>query len=141
MKPLANSPGQTRLRSMMFDVGDCLFLTLAGTLAVAAMRLVHELGWGFAITCVFGMGSAMAVQMLLAFCVSPILGSIETMTPSMVVAMASSMSQCALRLFGFELSWPASCGVGATVGAGMFVFVVAYGDVCKRSLRRVAPGS
>ena len=125
----------------MFDVGDCLFLTLTGTLAVAAMRLVNESDWGFAITCIAGMALAMAVQILLAFCVSPVLGSIETMTPSMVVAMASSMSACALHLFGFELSWPAACGVGAAVGAGMFVFVVAYGDVCKRTLRRASPGS
>lgn len=140
MKPVGDNPGQTWLRSIMYYVGDCLFLVIVGILAIVVMRLIHELGWGFAITCGAGMAAAMAVQALLAFSVAPILGSIETMTPSMVVAMASSMSECALHLMGCELSWPGYCGLGAAVGAGMFILVVTYGNVCKKSLRRAYPG-
>lgn len=128
-----------RLRSILFGVGDCLFLMLAGAAATLATHLVHRVDWGFAITCLAGMSAAMAVQALLAISVAPILGSIEAMTPSMVVAMASSMSECALHVIKRELSWPGSCGLGAAVGACTFVFVVAYGAACKRSLRRAYP--
>lgn len=140
MTPVGDNPGRTRLRSIMYDVGDCQFLVIVGILVIVATRLIHELGWGFAITCGAGMAAAMAVQAMLAFSVAPILGSIETMTSSMVVAMATSMSVCGLHLIGRELSWPGYCGLGAAVGAGMFIFVVTYGRACKKSLRRAFSG-
>jgi len=50
------------------------------------------------------------------------------------------MSLCGLHLIGHELSWIVSCGLGLAAGAGMFIFVAAYGVACKRSLRRAYPG-
>lgn len=103
------------------------------------MHLVHRLGWNFAVTLLVGMVVAMAVQTLLALFVTPILGSIESMVPSMVVAMTTLMAVCTLDGIGCGLSGAGCFQLGAALGAGMFLFIQVYGFLCRRSLRRAFP--
>ena len=128
----------SRLRSFLFSVGDSLFLITVGILAVTAMRLIDALAWHPAPTWVVGMGLAMLVQTLLAFAVAPILGSIESMVPSMPVAMICPMALELLEMIGLDLEWSGAVGFGAAFGFGMSLFVVAYGFACKKSLRRAS---
>jgi len=128
--------GGSRLQSILFGIGDCLFLVFVGAVTTVAMHLLHKLEWNFALTCFVGMLLAMAVQMLLALAVAPLLGSIESMVPSMVLAMLSPMSVCAAHLVGCELSWLACAALGAAFGLGMFLFIQTHGFFYRRSLCR-----
>lgn len=128
-----------RLRTVLFVLGDALFLVLVSVVATAMMHLVHELRWNFAFTLVCGMAVAMVVQVLLAVGVAPILGSIESMVPSMVVAMISPMAVCTLDLLGLQLHWRESVQVGVAVGLIMFLLIEAHGFMCRRWLRRAFP--
>lgn len=130
---------EARWRSILFGIGDLLFLVAVGIIATLVMHGMHQLGWNFTLTCVVGMAAAMLVQMLMAFCVAPVLGSIESMTPSMVVGMVSPMSVCTLHMFGNNPDCMVALVVGAVFGAVMFAFVELYGAVVKRSLRREYP--
>ena len=140
MESIRDNQGQQRLRSIMFGFGDCLFLLLVSTVATMAMHFIHQLGWNFAFIWLAGMAVAMVIQTLLALSVAPVLGSIESMVPSMVLAMVSPMSVCTLHLMGYDLSRSGCFGLGATFGVGMFLFIETYGCVYKRSLRRAFPG-
>ena len=126
-----------RWRSAAFAIGDGIFLTLIGAATTAAMHMMHELGWSFVPACLVGMAVAMIGQTLLSWFAAPLLGSIESMAPSMVVGMLAPMSVCTLHLLGCQPG-PWSCiALGATLGAGMFLFVQWYGAAYRRSLRRV----
>ena len=105
------------------------------------MYMMHECGWSFVVCMVLGMALAMVVQTLLAWCIAPILGSIESMVPSMVLAMISPMSICSARLLGFELDGPSALGVGMVFGLLMFGLVEAYGAACRRLFSRAFPES
>lgn len=130
---------KARWRTFLFSIGDLLFLVAVGMIATLVMHAMHQLGWNFAVTCLVGMVAAMLVQMLMAFCAAPLLGSIETMTPSMIVAMVSPMSVCTLHMFGNNPDCMVALVAGALFGAAMFVFVEIYGAVVKRSLRQAYP--
>lgn len=132
-------PRRRPIRFVLFAVGDCVFLALVGVAAVEASRVVHQLEWGLVVTCVLSMGAAMVLQALLAFCAAPILGSIECMVPSMVVAMVGSMSVCACHMAGYEFGFLGSLGLGAAFGMSMFLLIEAYGAVCRKLTRRVFP--
>ena len=116
-----------RLRTALFVFGDVLFLLLVSVVATTLMHLVHELGWNLAFTLICGMAVAMLIQMLLAFGAAPILGSIESMVPSMVVAMISPMAVCTLDVLGFQLHWRESAQVGVVIGLIMFGLRSAFG--------------
>jgi|CXWL01.1.fsa_nt_gi hypothetical protein len=128
-----------RRRAILFGIGDLLFLVAVGMVATVVMHAMHQLGWNFAVTSVVGMAAAMLVQMLMAFCIAPLLGSIESMTPSMVVGMISPMSVCTLHMFGHEPDGMVALIFGAIFGTAMFAFVEAYGAMTKRSLRSEYP--
>jgi hypothetical protein len=132
----ADPCGGGRLRSILFGIGDCLFLIFVGAVTTGAMQLLHKLGWNFAVTCFAGMLLAMIVQVLLALSVAPLLGSVEAMVPSMVLAMVSPMSVCALPLGGCDLNWALCAALGAAFGVAMFFFVHLHGFACRRSLGR-----
>lgn len=127
------------LRTAPFVFGDALFLLLVSVVATTLMHLVHELGWNLAFTLICGMAVAMLVQMLLAFGAAPILGSIESMVPSMVVAMISPMAICTLDLFGFQLHWRESVLAGVVVGLIVFGLIQVHGFMCRGWLRRAFP--
>jgi len=114
-----------------------LFLIAVGIATTLTMHHMHQLGWNFAVTCITGMAAAMLSQMLMAFCAAPLLGSIETMTPSMVVGMVSPMFICARHMVGVESSVAAAMILGTMSGAGMFVFVTIYAAMFRRFLRRL----
>ncbi|MBI5764775.1 MAG: hypothetical protein HZA51_14760 [Planctomycetes bacterium] len=118
-----------------------MFLVAVGMVASVVMHGMHQLGWNFAVTCVVGMAAAMLVQMLMAFCIAPLLGSIESMIPSMVVGMISPMSVCTLHMVGREPDCMVALVFGAIFGAAMFAFVKVYGVMVKRSLRRAYPAN
>ncbi|MCK6485888.1 MAG: hypothetical protein L6R00_17310 [Phycisphaerae bacterium] len=130
-----------RWRAVLFAFGDFLFLLGVGAVTTLVMHGMHQLGWNFALTCVLGMAVAMLVQMLMAFCAAPLLGSIETMTPSMVVGMVSPMSVCATHMFGRELDHMTATSAGAVFGLAMFAFLQIYGARVKRSFYRLYEGS
>lgn len=123
-----------RWRNTLFGIGDLLFLVAVGIVTTLVMHGLHQLGWNFAVTCIVGMTATMLVQMLMAFCAAPLLGSIETMTPSMVIGMVSPMSICTLHMFGCESSGATAIILGACFGAAMFIYVAIYGAKVKRSL-------
>lgn len=125
------------LRSVLYSVGDGLFLLTVGIVAAASMRFVGSLEWNSVITWIAGMGLAMLLQSLLAFAVAPLLGSIETMVPSMVVAMTCPMVLDFLEMMGADLGWSWSVSFGAGLGLAMFLFVEGYGVLCRKSFRRV----
>jgi len=106
---------------------------LVGAATTAGMHLAHDLNWNFAVTCLLGMLLAMTIQMPLAWLVAPVLGSIESMLPSMVLAMVSPMSVCAAHLTRCEMHWLSAAGLGATFGVGMFVIIQTQSRVCRRT--------
>lgn len=128
-----------RWRAILFGIGDLLFLVAVGMVTTLVMHGMHQLGWNFAVTCLVGMAAAMVVQMVMAFCISPILGSIESMTPSMFLGMVSPMAVCGLHLLGREPDCMAGLAIGATSGAAMFVFVQWYSIRCWSRLREFRP--
>ena len=132
-------PGRKRagFRSILFPVGDCLFLLVVGAVAAACMRLVDALEWNPVLTWVVGMALAMSAQTLLAFAAAPLLGSIETMVPSMVVAMICPMVLDILEMGGADVGWSWSIRCGAGLGLAMFLFVEGYDVLCRRSVHRV----
>lgn len=127
---------EARWRTILFGIGDLVFLVAVGMIATLVMHGTHQLGWNFAVTCVAGMVAAMLVQMLMAFFAAPLLGSIETMTPSMVVGMVSPMSVCTLHMFGCESNCTLALVLGAAFGTAMFLLVIIYGATVKRSLNQ-----
>lgn len=125
---------KARWRTILFGIGDLLFLVAVGVVTTLVMHGMHQLGWNFAVTSLVGMAAAMLIQMLMAFCAAPLLGSIETMTPSMIVGMASPMSVCTLHMFGCELNCTLALVLGAAFGAVMFILLIIYGAMVKRFL-------
>jgi len=118
----------------LFAAGDCLFLIAVGVASTLVMHATHQLRWPFAVAGVLGMIAAMAVQTLMAYAVAPLLGSIESMVPSMVVGMISPLSVCALHGFGHEPGHAAAFAAGTVGGVAMCVFVRAYGTRVRRTL-------
>ena len=135
-RPAPASTG-SRLRSILFFVGDGVFLVVVGAVAAVAMRLIDSLGWNAVLTWIVGMVLAMLAQTVLAFAAAPLLGSIETMVPSMVVAMICPMALDLLEMMGADLGWSWSIGFGAGLGLAMFLYVEGYGVRCRRSLHRI----
>lgn len=105
------------------------------------MHITHELDWGFAVCAALGMLAAMVVQTIAAWLIAPLLGSIESMVPSMVVAMVSPMSICGLHLLGAEPGHSWSLAQGAVFGLGMFLLVEVYGAACRRRFERYQSGT
>ena len=119
-------------RGILFFVADFVFLVLAAITATMAMHMIHQLEWPFIPTSMLGMVAAMLVQTVMAFAAAPLLGSIETMIPSMIVAMISPMTICALHLFGCESTWTMAALTGLAFAIGTFVFIQLYALSCKR---------
>lgn len=125
-----------RRRRLLFQAGDFAFLVCVGIAATFVAHMVHGIGWPFVPTCLLGMVAAMVVQTLLAVMAAPVLGSIESMAPSMIVAMASPMAVCAVHLVGREPTRFMAILVGGLVAMCMFVFIQFYGRSCSAALRK-----
>jgi hypothetical protein len=133
-------PEQRRLRSLVFSLGDGLFLGFVSVVSVVVMHLIHRLGWNLALALLCGMAVAMVIQVLLAMAVAPLLGSIESMIPSMVVAMISPMAVCAFDLMGVHLHWWELFALGMGTGLAIFLLIEIYGFRCKSRLSRFYSG-
>lgn len=123
---------QEHRRSLIFSLGDCLFLILVGVIASLTMHLIHMLAWQFVFTLVVGMTVTMTIQVVLALAVAPILGSIESMVPSMIVAMFIPMMVCLLDLMGINVSRSGDLVLGVAGGISGFVLLKAYGYRCRK---------
>lgn len=134
--PFATPPLRVQKLTLFFAVGDLVFLIAVGVVSTLVMQGIHHLAWNFAVTIVVGMAAAMVAQMLMAFCVAPLLGSIETMTPSMPIGMAGPMAVCALHVIGHETDLWTAVVVGAIFGGAMFAFVQIYAVQVKWKLNR-----
>jgi len=120
----------------LFLVTDLVFLILVGVAATLTMHLIHQLGWAFIPMCVTGMIAAMLVQTLMAFAAAPLLGSIESMVPSMIVGMVSPMTICVLHLFGCESTWALAAAIGSAFAVVTFTFIQLYARSFRDSLAR-----
>ncbi len=122
--------------SVLFALADALFLMVVGSASNSVMHLVHTLEWNFALTFVVGKAAAMGAQMALSVLLAPLLGSIETMVPSMIVGMLSPMQLCALELAGYRPMGTTGVLAGAMFGLVTFVGLQCWGWRRSRSLRR-----
>lgn len=142
IESVIESRWQKKRRALIFSCGDGLFLILVGVAASLIMDLVHGLImnfvdsriWHLVLSLVVGMSFAAIVQTLLAFCVAPILGSIESKVPSMVAAMIIPMFICLLALVGINESLSGASALGAVGGIGIFILIQAFGYKCRKSL-------
>ncbi len=119
---------------ILFFVADFVFLVLASVGATLAMHMIHMLEWPFVPTSLIGMVAAMLVQTVMAFAAAPLLGSIETMVPSMIVSMLSPMSICLLHLFGCESNWIIVVVAGSGFAIATFAVIQMYARSCGRTL-------
>ena len=113
-----------RLHARLFAAGDLAFLTIIGAGTNAAMLLVHSFRWNCIATLIVGMTAAMVIQMVLATLAAPLLGSIETMVPSMVVGMLGPMLICVWDPFTGGITYTVAAFSGAA--SGMFVFAALH---------------
>ena len=125
-----------RLRQVSFALGDCIFLMTVGVLAAAAMLFADTFECNGVLRSFAGMALAMLVQTLLALIVAPLLGSIETMTPSMVVAMGTPMILEAWGMLGLELAERTALPLGAALGLFAFLLLELYGVRCRTYFQR-----
>lgn len=100
------------------------------------MHLVHAFEWNFGLTMVLGMVAAMGVQMVLAVLAAPVLGSIETMVPSMIVGMLGPMQLCAIELVGYHATRATGVLAGAAFGLAIFIVLRLWGRSRGHSLRQ-----
>lgn len=127
-----DTPRRRRSRTIGIAIGDLLFLTIVGAATLAAMHLAHMSEWGFVVEMAIGMGVAMLVQFALAWLAAPLLGSIETMVPSMLVGMLAPMSLCLLHASGCALTWGETLGMGAASGVLAMALLWFYSTSCRR---------
>lgn len=122
-----------------FHVGDAVFLAAVGAESGVVMQWLHQLAWNFLVLSLLGMAAAMGIQMLMAFGLSPLLGSIETMAPSMVVAMIVPMLVDVAELSGWMFGRFDAAAFGAASGFLFFVYLEWYGAIFRRRLVRAWP--
>lgn len=134
----ANNEGVVRsrmsLREIAFGGGDLVFMVGVTATAAWAMNIGHQPQWGVAVGIVVGMSLAMLAQTALALAAAPVLGSIETMVPTMVAAMVGSTAVCLFHLIGWEPTAATALQLGAGFGIIVFCLVKAYGWSFRRSL-------
>jgi len=124
-----------------FRIGDALFLGVVGAESGVVMQVLHQSEWNFFAVSLLGMAAAMGVQMLLSFGLSPLLGSIETMAPSMVVAMVVPMLVDVAEIMGWMLGRFEAGFLGAAFGLLFFGYLAWYGSVVRRWLARAWPAA
>lgn len=121
-------------RGIFFFLVDFVFLVLVSIAATLVMHMIHMFEWSFVPTSLIGMIAAMLVQTVMAFAAAPLLGSIETMVPSMIVAMLSPMSICLLHLFGCESTWMMAVVAGSGFAIATFAVIQLYARSYARTL-------
>ncbi|MBI4570201.1 MAG: hypothetical protein HY719_17555 [Planctomycetes bacterium] len=130
-----------RIRAAAFATADGMFLSAVGAVATLVMHWTHESDWPLAVCMLVGMAAAMVVQTVMALLATPLLGAIETMVPSMAVAMIAPMSVCLFHMVGREPAMGEAILMGACFGVGMFVFLLLHGAICRRRVSRFVPAN
>lgn len=126
--------GRKGIGGFLFLCGDAVFLAAVGAESGAVMQWLHGLEWNFWVASVIGMAVAMGVQMLLGFGLSPLLGSIETMAPSMVVAMAVPMLLDVAEITAWMIRRTDAALLGATFALLYFLYLQWYGAAFQHRL-------
>lgn len=124
------------VRSFAFLAGDLALYVVLGIEAAFSMHLAHEHVAGVMAATLSGMVLGMLVATGTAFMFRPLLGSIETTVPAMIVGMAGGAVVC---LFMLTVGTPtANLVVRLGVGGGMLTFgwIAAFGSGCRRRLAR-----
>lgn len=119
-----------------FNLGDAAFLMAVGAESGFVMQWLHQSSWNFFLISILGMAVAMGIQMLMALGLSPLLGSIETMAPSMVVAMVVPMMIDVAELSGWMVGRSEAALLGAASGLLYFSYLEWYGAAFRRRLAR-----
>lgn len=124
----AQRQGAGLLRKTVFCIGDVMFGAVVGLSAIYVMHLAHRLSIGFFGAMALGMTAGMLLQMIASFAVAPILGSIESMVPSMIVGCVAQMSVCGTHLVNCKLSIGAAVlsAVASSLVVEMVLTVYAY---------------
>jgi len=103
------------------------------------MQVLHQSEWNFLAVSLLGMAAAMGIQMLPSFGLSPLLGSIETMAPSMVVATLVPMLVDVAEIMGWMFGRFEAAFLGAAFGLLFFGYLAWYGTFVRRWLARAWP--
>ena len=119
-------------RSSAFSVGDALFQLAVSLGASAVMYLLHILDIPFFLAALAGMLAAMALQTVMALAISPLLGSIESMVPSMVLGMLAPMMVCAAHFAGMRVSMESSLIIAIGAAVLFHLYLRRHGRRCRR---------
>lgn len=123
------------VREVVFATGDLLLLIGSTTIAARTAAAAHQFIGSFVIAALVGMTLAMAVQMVIAALSAVLLGSIETMVPSMVGGMLATALIC---LGGLVMPIPHMHAVWLGAGTGVVTFagLALYGRRCAARFAR-----
>lgn len=128
------SPDRPRM-SLGFLAGDAVFLVSVSVTAVLLVHGAHFFVLNRLAAFALGMGLAMTAQYLLTALIAPILGSIESAVPSMLAAMAGSMTVCGLEALGLAMATSTVLSVGAAFGFATLAYIEFYASRCECKLR------
>lgn len=123
------------LRRMAFSVGDLALILAVAIAGSHVMQLAHEVGLPLAVGILLGMLASMLVQLLLATLASPLLGSIESMVPTAVIAMALPAVVCVVSLLGLDWRPSQLDAATATIGLLFWLWTIAYAHRCRLRFR------
>lgn len=126
------------LPRMAFSVGDLALILTVAIAGSRVMQVTHEMGLPLAVGILVGMLASMLVQLLLATLAAPILGSIESMVPTAVVAMSLPAVVCVLSLLGLDWRRSHLDAATATIASVFWLWTIAYAHGCRRRFRTVA---
>jgi len=116
----------------LFALGDTLFLFAVSLGTSAVMYLSHTLNIPFVSATLGGMLAAMALQVVMAVAISPLLGSIESMVPSMVLGMLSPMVVCLAHLAGVRVTLESTLMIGAGTALLFHLYLHQHALSCRR---------
>ena len=126
------------LPSMAFSIGDLALILTVAIAGSRVMQVAHEMGFPLAVGLLFGMLASMLVQLLLATLAAPILGSIESMVPTAVIAMTLPAVVCLLSLLGLDWRRAQLDAATATLALAFWLWTIAYAHRCRRRFRTLA---
>lgn len=126
------------VRRMAFSLGDLALILTVAIAGSRVMQLAHEMSLPLAVGILLGMLASMLVQLLLATLAAPILGSIESMVPTAVIAMALPAVVCVLALLGLDWRRTQLDAATATIASLFWLWTIAYAHGCRRRFRTLA---
>lgn len=126
------------VRRIAFSVGDLALILTVAIAGSRVMQVAHETGLPLAVGLLLGMLASMLVQLLLATLAAPILGSIESMVPTAVIAMTLPAVVCVLSLLGLDWRRSQLDAATATIALAFWLWTIAYAHRCRHRFRTLA---